>query len=161
MIENDSETFEAVPGEDEKPKRRGRPKGSKNKPKTTTSPWRLRAKSPKPTETAVLSSIVAGPREDPDEPDYSFLDDEPEHIDRTNEPAAVGSWTWTGTGIKVVVNFRVALSSPSIDSEEIAWPPNWPIPQLNDILRVSKTKAGRVQFVEYDFGNGAIIISVT
>lgn len=119
----------------EAPKRRGRPPGVKNKVK--------------PSKVAVLPSIVAGPREDPVEPDYSFLD----------EAASIESYTLGPVGVKVVVRFRSAMSTPGIE-HEVDWPHGWPIPQLNDVIRV-KNDAGRVQFVEYDWDAGVIRISAT
>ena len=73
-------------------------------------------------------------------------------------PASVESWTAGPRGTRLIVIFRAALSTPG-DQVEIDWPSGWAIPQLNDTIRISDTLAGRVQYVEYDVGNGVIKVT--
>jgi hypothetical protein len=76
-----------------------------------------------------------------------------------SEPAAVETWTAGPLGVRVSVTFKVAMSARS-EPLEVDWWPGWPIPQLNDVIRV-KGHAGRVQWVEYDHEAGIIRISAT
>ena len=122
---------------DSQPKRRGRPPGSKNK--------------------TIPNIIAVG--DDPVPPDNSWLN-EPEHIDRTNEPASIESWTAGPVGVQVLVRFKAGLSTAPIE-QTLDWPQGWPIPQLNDVVRFDKEIAGRVQYVEYDYGSRVIIITAT
>jgi hypothetical protein len=68
----------------------------------------------------------------------------------------VESWTAT-SGINVVVIFNAGLSA-TIDTKKTPWPPGWPIPQLNDVIRVGG-RGGHVRYVEYDVDQGVIKIT--
>lgn len=74
-------------------------------------------------------------------------------------PANIESYTLGPVGIRVVVVFKVAMSAPTVETP-IDWPTGWPIPQLNDVIKVHSS-AGRVQYVEYDYDRGVIRITAT
>jgi len=71
----------------------------------------------------------------------------------------IESWTSVGAGVEVVVRFKAAFSSPLIEVPA-TWRHGWPMPQLNDVVRVGG-HAGRVQYVEFDHDRGVIIITAT
>jgi len=68
----------------------------------------------------------------------------------------IESWTMA-QGTKMVFAFKAAMSTPTTD-REVFLPPGWPIPQLNDTVRVGGL-AGRVQYVEYDYDTGTIKVT--
>jgi len=73
------------------------------------------------------------------------------------EPASVESFTAGPYSINVVVIFNAGLSAATQISPT-AWPQGWPIPQLNDVIRVGGM-AGRVRYVEYDVDMNLIRIT--
>ena len=105
------------------PKRRGRPKGSKNAPKIP----------------AISYPIGPGVAEVP--------------------RAEIETWTLSNPGVDVIVRFKAAFSSPLIEVPA-TWRHGWPMPQLNDVVRVGG-HAGRVQYVEFDHDRGVIIITAS
>jgi len=75
-------------------------------------------------------------------------------------PASIESYTLGPVGLRLVVQFRMAMSTEPV-TQSVDWPPGWPIPQLNDVIRTGKETAGRVQWVEYDVAAGVIRITTT
>lgn len=106
------------------PKRRGRPPGSKNKPKAGAAVAKPRAIRQK--VVAPIATIV------PANPSPTIED-----IAEIRESLGIVA------EVTVVVQFGAGLSKQT-DDHEMSWPAGWPLPRQGDAIMVSATQGGRV-----------------
>lgn len=123
------------------PKRRGRPPGSKNKPKDPSAPKPVR--SPKPTPVATLAI----------HPDAT--PEEAEQIKTTLTPLLAPALM--STAVTVVLQFGAALGKET-DDREVQWPSDWPIPNVNDAVMAGPKLGGRVISRNFRFHEGKIYL---
>lgn len=111
----------------EQPKRRGRPPGSPNKPKTYSPPITTSS-----VDTSRLKIISFGDPVSMDQAGY------------------VGEWTLMGPDpIKVVLVMGGRAFADPASEREVEWPANWRLPQAGEAIHLSKTFGGFVQFVDW------------
>lgn len=130
------------------PKRRGRPPGSKNKPKATTA---RRPREVKPVEAAP-QTIFDDPT--PSAEDIEWMD---APLGPVGAPPLIDLEPMR---IKVVLQFRAPMSQQTTDYE-IDWPAAWPLPSVHDAVMNSPTTGGRVQSINFRLDLRQIHILVT
>lgn len=120
------------------PKRRGRPPGSKNKPKDPSTPKLVSLKQPTVEAPAPTAFMDFPPNATPDQV---------AHIQ-----ASVLSTT-----VAVVLQFGAALGKETED-HEVQWPADWPIPNVNDAVMAGPKLGGRVISRNFRFHEGKIYL---
>jgi hypothetical protein len=122
----------------EVPKRRGRPPGSKNKPKPVAL-----------TPPAVFSPTEWA-REEEFQLHLAALYQESQQL---KTPASA---------VKVVLYYKVAMGSSAeqraANTHKVDWPANWRLPEVGDFIRLRPNYEGVVQLVRFDLAAGVVEI---
>lgn len=131
------------------PKRRGRPPGSKNKPKPKPA-----TKAPigviHPTDPEATQEEVRAIRDSVTDEDIAWMN------------APMGPVLTGSPFLPVLLQFRAGLSQALVE-QKVDWPQGWPLPNVHDrvVYSVEDKKGGTVVAINYRVDLGEIHILLT